>query len=209
MSNRCSGPNCEAFLATGHTYCSDTCEREAQAGTNATRVCLLDDGSHDPTPWGEDLCERCATRMAEVRAAEPTGSCTCGDSMRPGGYDPNCPIDGEVTEDHGPGCDGPLNCTCPEERPRPTVEPLYPFATDPRPATGAATYDALTLRMAVARGISKRAIDYYCAMPEGPMKPRALFVAKAALAIMRAAEARWRSQAFDAAGNFNTAPVLP
>lgn len=24
--------------------------------------------------------------------------CTCGPTMRPGGYDPNCPIDGEVTE---------------------------------------------------------------------------------------------------------------
>lgn len=48
---------------------------------------------------------------------EPESKCTCGDSMRPGAYDPNCPIDGEVTEDHGPGCDGPLNCTCIELAP--------------------------------------------------------------------------------------------
>lgn len=114
--------------------------------------------------------------------------CTCGDAMRPGGYDPNCPIDGEVPEDHGPGCDGPLNCTCP---PVPT------------------TFEVVTAHLERVRELSSRATNYYVAMPPGPMKPRALFIAQAAVAMRRAAEARWAVAAYDEFGDESTARVLP
>ncbi len=48
--------------------------------------CTMTDGTHAPAVAGHDMCPPCEARFDEIRNA--------------------------AADDHGPGCDGPLNCTC-------------------------------------------------------------------------------------------------